>query len=130
MNPPPSAPAKFCHACGQVIDARAEICPHCGVRQVMPAAPLGNADRPELRDANSKKLAAGICGILIGYLGIHKFILGMNTAGIIMLLLTVLTCGIAGVVMAIVGIIEGVIYLTKSDEEFYQTYILGKKDWF
>ncbi|MFH4181154.1 zinc ribbon domain-containing protein, partial [Acinetobacter baumannii] len=26
-------PTKFCYACGQQIDARAEICPKCGVRQ-------------------------------------------------------------------------------------------------
>ncbi|MEX0716039.1 MAG: hypothetical protein WD066_05605 [Planctomycetaceae bacterium] len=29
-----------------------------------------------------------------------------------------------------IGLVEGIIYLTKSDEEFYQTYIVGKKEWF
>ena len=29
-----------------------------------------------------KKIAAGVCGILLGALGIHKFILGYNTQGI------------------------------------------------
>jgi|TARA_B100001971_G_scaffold3705_1_gene3041 TM2 domain-containing membrane protein YozV len=43
-----------------------------------------------------KKLPAGICGILIGALGIHKFILGYQTEGIIMLLVTILTCGLGG----------------------------------
>jgi hypothetical protein len=42
----------------------------------------------------------------------------------------VLTCGIAGVVMSIVGIVEGIIYLTKSDEDFVRTYIQDKKGWF
>jgi TM2 domain-containing membrane protein YozV len=83
-----------------------------------------------LRDANSKKTAAGICAILLGSLGIHKFILGMNTAGLIMLLSTLLTCGLAAAVFHVVGLIEGVLYLTKSDEEFYRTYIAGKKEWF
>src|ERR1700745_3825598 len=41
----------------------------------------------------SKKMAAGLCGILLGSLGVHKFILGYNTEGIIMLLITLLTCG-------------------------------------
>lgn len=77
-----------------------------------------------------KKVAAGICGILIGGLGIHKFILGLNTPGIIMLLVTILTCGIGGIVMGIIGLIEGIIYLTKSDEEFYQLYAVEKKGWF
>ena len=73
-----------------------------------------------------KKLAAGICGILLGGFGVHKFILGYTTEGIIQLVITVVTCGMAG----IVGIIEGIIYLTKSDEEFVRTYIQGKRGWF
>ena len=84
--------------------------------------------------ANNNKIAAGICGILLGGLGIHKFILGLNTAGIIMLLVTLvggfLTCGISGMVMGIIGLIEGIIYLTRSDEQFYQTYVVQKKEWF
>jgi len=74
-----------------------------------------------------KKIVAGILAILLGALGIHKFYLGYNTAGIIMLVVGVLSCG---TIMAVIGIIEGVIYLTKSDEEFVATYINGKKEWF
>jgi TM2 domain-containing membrane protein YozV len=85
-------------------------------------------------DANGKKIACGICGIVIGYFGIHKFILGYTTEGLIMLLVSliagVITCGLATAVMAIIGIIEGIMYLTKSDEEFYNTYMAAKKGWF
>ena len=77
----------------------------------------------------SKKIAAGVCGILIGGLGIHKFVLGYNTEGIIMLLVSLLTCGILAPVMGIIGLIEGIIYLTKSDEEFVSTYLFSKKCW-
>lgn len=77
-----------------------------------------------------KKIAAGICGILLGALGIHKFILGYTKEGVIMLLVTVLTLGIAGFITGIVGLIEGILYLTKSDEEFVATYVTGKKGWF
>lgn len=79
---------------------------------------------------SGKKIAAGICGILLGALGIHKFILGYNTEGLIMLLVSLLTCGLVAPVMAIIGLIEGIIYLTKSDEEFHRTYIASKKGWF
>lgn len=82
------------------------------------------------KDVNGKKLASGILGILLGALGVHKFILGYTTEGLIMLLASVLTCGIAAAVMGIIGLIEGIIYLTKSDEEFYNTYIAAKKGWF
>jgi TM2 domain-containing membrane protein YozV len=77
-----------------------------------------------------KKIAAGICGILLGALGIHKFILGYTKEGIIMLLVTILTFGFGGFIMGIIGLIEGIIYLTKSDEDFVATYITGKKGWF
>jgi TM2 domain-containing membrane protein YozV len=76
------------------------------------------------------KLAAGICGILLGSLGIHKFILGLTTPGIIMLLVSLLTCGIGAIPMGIIGLVEGIIYLTKSDEEFYRLYGVEKKGWF
>lgn len=87
-------------------------------------------DAEAIRAAGGTKIAAAICGIVIGGLGIHKFILGYSTAGVIMLLVSLLTCGIGYPVMHIIGLIEGIIYLTKSDEEFYQTYVLGKKEWF
>jgi TM2 domain-containing membrane protein YozV len=80
------------------------------------------------------KVAAGICGILIGAFGIHKFILGYHTAGVIMLLVSVIggacTLLVSTCVMGIIGFIEGIIYLSKSDEEFYRTYVVGRKEWF
>ena len=78
----------------------------------------------------ASKIPAGIFGILLGSLGIHKFILGYTGAGLIMLLVTILTCGIAGIVMHVIGLIEGIIYLCKSDEEFVRIYVDGRRDWF
>lgn len=95
----------------------------------------GNPIPPDRSQANSQKMAAGLCGILLGvfglgWLGVHKFILGYTTAGLIMLVSSLLTCGIVGVVMTIISIVEGIIYLTKSDDEFYETYMVGQKEWF
>jgi TM2 domain-containing membrane protein YozV len=80
--------------------------------------------------ANNKKVAAGICGVLLGAFGVHKFILGYTTAGVIMLLVSVLSCGALYPVMHIIGIVEGIIYLSKSDEDFYNIYQENKKEWF
>ena len=77
-----------------------------------------------------KKMAAGILGILVGGLGIHKFVLGYTTEGLIMLLVTVLTCGIGGIIFTPIGLVEGILYLVKSDEEFVKTYIQNKRGWF
>ena len=87
---------------------------------------------------DNKKIMVGVLAILFGQLGVHKFILGYQKEGIIMLVATVIgyitMCFIIGsfIVMAtaIVGLIEGIIYLTKSDEEFYNTYQVGRKPWF
>ena len=76
----------------------------------------------------------GVLAILLGALGVHKFILGYNKEGIIMLCITLIlgfvTCGIAASAMGVVSLIEGIVYLTKSDEEFYNTYQVGKRPWF
>lgn len=85
-----------------------------------------------------KKIVAGICGILLGSLGIHKFILGYTKEGVIMLVVSIvgmaLSCLVipifATMAMGVIGLIEGIMYLTKTDEEFVQTYINNKKEWF
>lgn len=77
-----------------------------------------------------KKIVAGILGILLGAFGIHKFYLGYTKEGVIMLLVTLLTLGFGGFVMGVIGLIEGILYLTKPDEEFVATYVTGKKGWF
>jgi TM2 domain-containing membrane protein YozV len=73
-----------------------------------------------------KKVVAGILGILLGGLAIHKFYLGYTKEGIIQIVISVCTCGFGG----LIGFIEGIIYLTKSDEDFVKTYITGKRGWF
>lgn len=75
---------------------------------------------------DNKKVLAGVLAIVLGGLGIHKFVLGYTKEGIIQLVIGVVTCGAGG----IIGLVEGIIYLTKTDEEFYQTYQVGKKGWF
>ena len=81
-------------------------------------------------ETSNKKLAAGLLAIFLGSLGIHKFVLGYTKAGLIMLLVTVLTCGFGASVMGIIGVIEGVIYLTKSPEEFQAQCIDATQEWF
>jgi len=77
---------------------------------------------------DNKKLVAGILAIIsfTGALGIHKFILGYTREGIMQIFLTIFTLGIGG----LIPFIEGIIYLTKSDDEFYETYQVNKRGWF
>jgi len=89
-------------------------------------------------NGENKKVLAGILGIVLGAFGVHKFILGYNKEGFILLGVFIagfiLSCFLIGYlfvwVPGVIGLIEGIIYLTKSDDEFYQTYQVGKKPWF
>lgn len=114
----PRLEKKFCPNCGNATQPNQSLCTNCG-------SALGGAN------AGAKsRLAAGLLGIILGSLGIHKFYLGYNKEGLIMLLVSLLTCGVGATIFSIVGLIEGIIYLTKSDEEFVQIYVEGRKSWF
>ena len=83
-----------------------------------------NFSNPNYR--SEKKLAAGLLGILLGSFGGNKFYLGYTNEGIIQIVLNIVTCGIA----TVIPFIEGIIYLTMSDEQFDRTYVQNKKAWF
>ena len=84
-----------------------------------------NNPRPVQQD--NKKIAAGLLAILLAPFGIHKFFLGYTNEGIIWLIISLCTCG---TVTSFIGLIEGIIYLTRTDQEFYEDYQVNKKGWF
>lgn len=107
----------------------------------MPPAPGGQVPGAD------KKIPAALLGIFLGGFGAHKFILGYQQEGVIMAAATVggiilgmvigiLTCGVGFILflipmaVSIIGLVEGVMYLTKSDEEFVATYVQGRRPWF
>ena len=96
---------KFCFACGQSIDARAEICPKCGVRQ------------KDVAVAGSKsRIAAALLAFFLGGFGVHKFYLGRVGQGIVYLLF----CWT--LIPAVIAFIEFIIYLCTSDADFAKKY--------
>lgn len=74
----------------------------------------------------SKRVIAGVLGLFLGSLAIHKFVLGYTKEAIIQIILNIVTCGIA----TLIPFVEGIIYLTKSDEEFIETYQINHRGWF
>ena len=128
---------RYCTKCGAINDDAAQYCGNCQA----PLTPISSGYQP-MQAVNpgaitdwkamgaDKKMVSGILAILLGSLGVHKFILGYTTEGVIMLLISVLSCGMLAVIPHVIGIIEGIMYLTKSDEEFVRTYIQSKKGWF
>ena len=121
------------------------------------AGAAAGADFSNIFSGEKNKMVAGVLGIVLGWLGIHKFYLGITgpaklqaIGGGVAIVLTWILPSLFGFSMAtffiaatlsslgylvwlamgIVGLIEGVMYLTKSDDEFEQIYVVGKKPWF
>lgn len=99
---------QYCSTCGAVIKKEAEICPECGVRQ----------DEPTLDASASEKdrVTAGVLAILLGGVGAHKFYLGKHGQGILYLLF------VWTLIPPLVALVEGILYLMKSDAEFQRQY--------
>ena len=106
-----AADEKFCYDCGAIINARAEICPKCGVRQSAPPSSLA-AVAPN----GKSKLAAALFALFLGGIGIHKFYLGRVGWGVVYLLF----CWTF--IPALVGFIEGILLLVMSDSDFNTKY--------
>ena len=101
-------------------------------------------DAPPLSDIAQKRLIAGLLGIFLGSLGIHKLYLNITAPGIVMLsvslvgwvMFTLLFIVLIGFVflllpgiMGVIGLIEGILYLSRSDAEFEREYLVNKKPW-
>jgi TM2 domain-containing membrane protein YozV len=100
---------KFCTACGNQIHMLAEICPVCGVRQMMaPPQPYAYIPVAPRKD----KTIAAVLALFLGGLGIHKFYLGKVGQGILYLLF----CWT--LIPAFVSFIEAIVYLSQSEQSF------------
>lgn len=65
------------------------------------------------------KITAGVLALLLGSLGVHYFYLGKTTAGILTILLTIVTCGLWG----IIPFVQGILMLTMTQQEFERKYV-------
>lgn len=83
-------------------------------------------------NASSDKFAVGILAIFFGRFGIHKFLLGYVREGLILLGVSsgLLIFGHSADLVGIIGIVEGIIYMSKSTQDFAKIYVSGKRKWF
>ncbi len=92
----PTTGRVFCQNCAQPTDPNAEVCVKCGV---------------QLRGVGEKsKIVAGVLGIVVGWLGVHRFYLGYIGIGVAQIVVTLVTAGLGG----LWGFIEGILILTGS----------------
>ncbi len=128
---------RICPQCGAPIDPTATECKFCGeklavqqaAQQVQPQQVYVQQPQPQVVIQQAapqqvyvsginpawpvkSKMAAGLLAIFLGGLGVHKFYLGKIGAGIVYL------CFCWTWIPAVVGLIEGILYLCSSDENF------------
>ena len=135
---PPHAARNYCGNCAARVNSPAQVmCTSCGAAIGGAPAYMGG---PASYGAGSKsRTTAGILAILLGGIGIHKFYLGRTNPGIIMsVVFGVSFCSsfvfilpfFACIALSIIGLVEGIILLGKTDAQFQQEYVIGQKDWF
>lgn len=121
----------------------ADTCGSCGATQPDLPVAASLADREtlphrgygeEFGSVQSTRIIAAILALILGTFGAHKFFLGFIGEGFVMLVVALIgipcTGGASFLAMLVIGLIEGVIYLSKSDAEFRQVYLVNKKRWF
>jgi len=71
---------------------------------------------------------AGLLAILLGFIGLHYFYLNKTTAGVVFLIITILSCGILGTLVWLVSVIQGVLFFTMTQEEFEQKWVYSNNN--
>lgn len=127
----------FCTRCGHDMAEGTAFCPNCGASsagtpqpdaaQPPPAygqppaytpPPAYGAPAVAYDPTLRSKLVAGLLGIFVGGLGVHRFYLGYTAIGVaqlaLFLVLGIPTCGIGCIAASIWGLIEGILILTGS----------------
>lgn len=95
---------KYCSDCGRLIKSQAEICPHCGCRQMLPQV------------SGRNRLAAALFAFFLGGFGAHKFYLGKIWMGVLYLIFS------WTFIPTIIAFIEGILLLIMSDSDFQKKY--------
>ncbi len=128
----PNTGGSFCPNCGANTNEHQIACIKCGCPLNAAAGERSGQKRKSKKTAKSK-VTAGVLAILLGMFGVHQFYLGNVGSGILRNVITfvgTIFCAIGFVVTGIFGLIEGIMYLCMSDEEFDEKYVQHKRGWF
>lgn len=107
---------KHCYACANILDARAELCPRCGVRQPALTAPAPIVVTAPVPVTTRNRTTAALLALFFGGVGVHKFYLGQGGAGAIYLIF----CWT--LIPALVAFIEALVLFGMNDSTFAARY--------
>jgi hypothetical protein len=128
----PFSGTNFCRNCAKATTPGQAICTECGT--AVNGGVLSNTPK-----GGKQRTTAGLLAILLGWTGVHKFYLGRSIPGAILAIsfwigaccgAFLLFPGILCLATLVIGVVEGVIILGKTDEEFEREYVQGEKEWF
>ncbi|MCH4155227.1 MAG: TM2 domain-containing protein [Muribaculaceae bacterium] len=108
----------ICPKCGQQVPDNVAKCPFCGA----PLQPVAASQHGPFEAGPSGKSrgVAALLAFFIGTLGIQYFYLGKAKAGIIFILITIVSCGI---ITSIISLIQAIMMFTMTEEKFEQKYV-------
>ena len=118
-----------CPVCGNILYSSSPLvkvrCQNCGCEYIVDGKPQGaerTRDIFENGPSGKSRGVAGLLAIFLGFLGVHYFYLGKTTPGIIILLVSIFSCGVLAAVVETLTLIQGIIMLTMSEEDFEKKY--------
>lgn len=135
-----------CPECGKQYSTQEKVnrvkCPYCGAETNVSYAEPGpsqwqqfgqqatttvNSVFSDGQSGRSRGVAA-LLALFFGALGLHYFYIGKTNAGIIFLVVSIITCGFLGLVAQVVSIVQGIMFLTSTQEEFEQRWVYSPSE--
>jgi len=105
-------------------EGMAEWAPAYTIPELMAIMPVGAKNScSAVASSGKSNVAAGIFALLLGGLGVQYFYCGKVGGGFICILLTLVTCG----VWDIISLVQGIMMLCMSQEDFDRKYVLTDK---
>ena len=134
-----------CPECGKQYSTQEKVnrvkCPYCGAETNVS---YSDQERPNYQEqwkqfgdqasaamddvfsngpSGKSRGVAGLLALFLGGLGLHYFYMNKTNAGVVFLLITLLSCGVLGIVTQIISIIQAVLFFTSTQQEFEQKWV-------
>lgn len=112
---------KFCGGCGELLHQDAVVCPKCGVSQRAAKA----ATITVVNGQAPNKIVAIVLALFLGTLGVHRFYVGNAGLGVIMLLCTLFSAFLLWPIIALINIVEAIVWAFMSDSDWEMQFAKG-----